>query len=180
MPVLIFLLFLLFNAFPVRADLSSEEKTLKSLSPETYRQLVERTEYDKHVVGIDRFLKLMKEPKAVIFDLRDEKAYWHSHIRGARHMGADIQESRLARLAPDKNNLILLYCENSLYLTRMISLTNVALPQFLAHGYRNVFLLKDAARDLKDMRSQEERFQRLPMVKGDAPEDREAQKAGGD
>lgn len=147
------------------AQISKDEKELlRVLSPEGYKRAVMQTEYDQHTVGIDKFLELMRDPKAVILDLRDEKQYQAGHIRGARHLGADVEDKKLAELVPDKETTILLYCTNSLMLTRMISLTNVALPQILAQGYKNVYLLEAAAREWKTDEAHDARLKRLDFV----------------
>ncbi len=155
-------------AEPAQAP-ADEKELLRVLSPEGYKRAVMQTEYDKHTVGIDKFLELMREPKAVILDLRDEKQYQAGHIRNAKHLGADIEDKKLAELAPDKDAPILLYCTNSLMLTRMISLTSIALPQVLAQGYKNVYLLEPAARDWKSGEAHDARLKRLDFVEQPAP-----------
>lgn len=130
---------ILIQALPVQA--APEQKTEKILSHEAYRLVVAQTDFAAHTVDGSRFLELMKNPKAVTLDLRDEIRYYLSHIRGAKHLGPDIHEDQLAKLVPDKHTPILLYCENSLFPTRNVSLTDVALPQILALGYRQVYLL---------------------------------------
>jgi hypothetical protein len=153
---------------PVQPSIDKKE-LLRVLSPEGYKRMVLRTEYDQHTVGIDKFLELKQDPKAVILDLRDEKQFQAGHIRGAKYLGADVEDKKLVELVPDKTTPILLYCTNSLMLTRMISLTNVALPQILAHGYKNVYLLKDAARDLKDGEAYDARLKQLDFVEQPTP-----------
>ncbi len=148
---------------------ANEKELLRVLSPEGYKRAVMQTDYDKHTVSIDKFLELKQDPTAVILDLRDEKQYLAGHIRGAKHLGADVEDKKLAELVPDKETPILLYCTNSLMLTRMMSLTNVALPQILAHGYKNVYLLKDAARDMKDGEAYDARVKKLDIVEQPTP-----------
>lgn len=150
---------------PADTALSAEDKhALEVLSPGAYQRHVAHTEYKKHTVGIDKFVELMRDPKAVILDLRDEKQYQAGHIRNAKHLGADIEDKKLAELVPDKATTILLYCNNSLMLTRMIALTDVSLPQVLAHGYKNVYLLKAAAGDMKSGEAFDARLKRLDFI----------------
>ncbi len=124
---------------------TAAETPVKPLSATEYRLLVTRADYAAHTIDVPRFLELMRQTKTTVFDLRDADAYAKSHIKGARHLGMDIAADKISRLAPDKTAPILLYCANSLHPTRMISQTLVALPQFLALGYKRVYLLKDAA-----------------------------------
>jgi hypothetical protein len=140
------------------------ETPVTPLTAAEYQHQVARTDYAAHTVDMSRFSVLLHEPKAVIFDLRDAAAYAQGHITNAHHLGMDIAADKIAKFAPDKNAPILLYCANSLQLTRMISQTNVALPQFLALGYRQVYLLKDAASDHGSFIEPHDRLARLPMV----------------
>ena len=76
-------------------------------------------------------------------DLRSQKAYEKGHIKGALHLGADITEERLQQLVPDKKATILTYCQNTLGPpSRMMSLTDICLPQIIVLGYPNTFVLK--------------------------------------
>jgi hypothetical protein len=102
---------------------------LKVISPKAYQMEVSRTDYAAHTVNVAQFLEHAKQPDTVILDLRDIEAYQHAHIQGARHLGADIEAKKLAALVPSKTTNVLIYCTNSLFLTRMMSLTSVALPQ---------------------------------------------------
>ena len=55
------------------------------------------------------------------------------------HRGRDaIAAERLAELIPDPTRPVLIYCTNSLTLSRMISLTDIALPQLVTLGYDGV------------------------------------------
>lgn len=144
------------------SDLSAKQlQELKVLSPKAYQAEVMRTDYDAHTVDLQKFQTLMQKPGTVILDLRPAEAYAHSHIKGAKHLGSDADEKRLAELVPSKDVTVLLYCTNSLYLTRMVSQTHVVLPQLLALGYKNTYLLEDVARHAADMT---ERTKLLPMV----------------
>lgn len=144
------------------SDLSAKQlETLKVLSPKAYQSEVMRTDYAAHTVDLQKFQALAAQPGAVMLDLRAPEAYAHSHIKGAKHLGTDADEKRLAQLVPGKDTVVLLYCTNSLYLTRMISQTYVVLPQMLTLGYKNTYLLDDAARHAADI---DDRTKLLPMV----------------
>ena len=146
------------------------EPPAKPISATEYRLLVNRTDYAAHTIGVTRFLELMHTPKTTILDLRDAEAYAKSHIKGARHLGAAIDADKIAKLAPDKTAPILLYCANALQPTRMISQTTIALPQFLALGYKRVYLLKDAADNRGSSIAPDMRLiARLPLVTDPPP-----------
>lgn len=148
----------------VQSALSArDQETLKVLSPKAYQLEVMRTDYDAHIIDLQKFQALAREPGTVILDLREAEAYQRSHIKGAKHLGADAEEKRLAKLVPSKDTTVLLYCTNSLYLTRMISQTQVALPQLLALGYKKTYMLDDAARHAAETM---DRTMLLPMVSG--------------
>jgi hypothetical protein len=53
-------------------------------------------------------------------------------------MGADVTAEALDALVPSKDTVVLVYCTNSLMQTRMVSLTDVVVPQIYALGYENV------------------------------------------
>ena len=93
---------------------------------------------DDVVAAVDR---LAAQQGTVVLDLRSREAYDAGHYKGAQWLGPDVTAEKLAALAPNKASTLLFYCTNSLYPTRMISLTDVALPQAAALGYANVFKL---------------------------------------
>lgn len=138
---------------------------LKVISPQAYQTEVNQTDYAAHTINVAQFLEQAKQPDTVILDLRDMTAYQQAHIQGAKHLGADIEAKKLAALVPNKATNILIYCTNSLFLSRMMSLTSVALPQFIALGYKNTYLLDDAARDTNH---RVDRTKQLPMVTEDS------------
>ncbi len=138
-----------------------DEKALRVLDPQHYKDAVVQTDYAAHTVPVRKFLELAQQPGAVILDLREQAAYDYAHIKGAKLLGADIEERKVAALVPDKASTVLIYCTNSLMLTRMMSNTQVALPQLLALGYKNTYLLEDAAHDAS---LSSERTKQLPMI----------------
>ncbi len=147
---------------PAGADLSAKQlDELKVLSPKAYQQEVMRTDYAAHTIDLKKFQVLAQKPGTVILDLREQAAFARSHIKGAKHLGSDTEEKRLAQLVPSKDATVLLYCTNSLFLSRMISQTHVVLPQMLALGYKNTYLLDDAARHAAETM---DRTRLLPMI----------------
>ncbi len=145
---------------------AAAENDAKVLSPDAYKQAVAQTDYRAHTIKSDRFLELMKDPKTVILDMRDEATYHRAHIRGAKYLGADVKAEKLEKLAPDKDATVLLYCSNSLSLnmSRMMSLTHVGLPQMLALGYKKTYYLEDAIKDTTRTGTGLDRTDPFPMV----------------
>ena len=124
-------------------------------------------EYLLAVRKIDRFKTICDQPDVYILDLREEVSYKAGHIKRALHMGADIKEERLNQLVPDKKATVVIYCFNSLGIgqTRAIALTYTALPQIIALGYANVFLLENGWNDStgKFDRTKCERIAKSPL-----------------
>ncbi len=61
-----------------------------------------------------RFLELAAKPGAIVLDARSADKYAMLHIKGAINLPfSDISEPALAKLLPDKNQMILIYCNNN-------------------------------------------------------------------
>jgi len=114
---------------------------VQTLTPQEYAQSVGQFDYAAHTIALERFTDLAAQQGTVVLDLRPREAYEAGHYKGAQWLGPDVTAEKLAALAPNKASTLLFYCTNSLYPTRMISLTDVALPQAAALGYANVFKL---------------------------------------
>lgn len=113
----------------------------KIMSGEDYKNTVLRFDYRKHQVSLKDMDKYWDKKNVYILDLRSAEQYKSGHIKGALHLGADILEDKLVKLVPDKKATIIVYCNNSLFPTRMLALTDTCLPQFSALGYENVYSL---------------------------------------
>jgi phage shock protein E len=62
----------------------------------------------------DAFIALSREPGTVILDARSREKYDELHVRGAVHLAfPDITVESLARVLPDRNARILIYCNNN-------------------------------------------------------------------
>jgi len=110
------------------------------LSYADYAAIAAQIDPAKHVVDIETFLR-RREDGAVVIDLRNPDKYAAGHLPGALHLDStNITANALAALIVDPAQLVLIYCDNSLMPTRMISLTDIALPQFITHGYEAVFM----------------------------------------
>lgn len=131
----------LFLALVTPVVMAQEKNATPPVNFEEYNKFVSTVDIKAHSVKVDRFIRLSKKKDAVILDLRGADAYQAGHIEGAILFGADISEEKLRQLIPSKDSTVLLYCTNSLHGTRMISLTDVSLPQLLFLGYKNTYIL---------------------------------------
>ena len=115
-----------------------------------------------HMVKLDSFLALSRRPGVIILDTRSDSMYEAKHIKGAIHLNfSDFTEATLARLIPDKNTRILIYCNNNFSNDRIYfatkSVTSVVfneppltlalnIPTYInlyGYGYKNVYELSE-------------------------------------
>jgi hypothetical protein len=115
------------------------------------------------------FAHLAKERKTVILDTRSDSMYMAKHVKGAIHLNfSDFTQENLARLIPDPNTCILIYCNNNFMADPTLQLTDryfaskmaydpqkalvneqqltlaLNIPTFInlyGYGYRNVYEL---------------------------------------
>lgn len=98
----------------------------------------------------DDFIKMAAEKDVVILDARSKQKYDELHIKRAVNLSfPDITVASLARLLPDKNTRILIYCNNNFAGAEQPFPTKVA-PASLnistyislyTYGYRNIYEL---------------------------------------
>jgi hypothetical protein len=66
------------------------------------------------LVDLDTFLQMSHEPNTIVFDSRSDFRYLRKHLTGAKHLSfTDFTADNLARLIPDPNTRILIYCNNN-------------------------------------------------------------------
>ena len=134
---------------PSVKDPVAQEETAKPVKPvkpvsfDDYKKTVKAIDYKKYEVSLPELEKLIGKKGVYVLDLRSEREYNEGHIKGALHMGSDISEEKVARLLPNKDATAIIYCTNNFYPTRMLSLNNGCLPQFVTLGYKNVKVLQD-------------------------------------
>jgi rhodanese-related sulfurtransferase len=78
--------------------------------------------------------RLVKNPQAVLVDVREDLEWQASHATEARHLGKGILERDLEEMFPDPNTEIIMYCGGGYR-----SVLTAAVAQKM--GYRNVFSL---------------------------------------
>ena len=105
---------------------------------------------DSRRVGEADFLRMSREPGTIILDARSREKFDLLHIRGAINLSfPDIDIDSLARLLPDKDARILIYCNNNFENAREAfpskrPSASLNLSTYIAlydYGYRNVWEL---------------------------------------
>lgn len=102
---------------------------------------------EKCRVTEEEFLKLAAEPGTLILDARTKEHYDRIHIKGAKHLAfTDFTAEALARVIPDKNTRVLIYCNNNfdnepVHFARKCVSVALNVQTFVnlhAYGYTNV------------------------------------------
>ncbi len=66
------------------------------------------------LIDWNTFNTYSKEAKTVILDTRSKEMYDRKHVKGSIHLNfSDFTQANLARLIPDPNTRILIYCNNN-------------------------------------------------------------------
>jgi len=66
------------------------------------------------LVNLNRFNELAADPTVVVLDTRSDSAYMAKHVKGAIHLNfSDFTQENLAKLIPNRNTVILIYCNNN-------------------------------------------------------------------
>ena len=103
-----------------------------------------------HRVTEDDFLRISREPGAVILDARSDAKYRELHVKGAVNLSfPDITAASLKRVIPDPDTPVLIYCNNNFKnaesaFPSKIPSASLNLSTYIAlynYGYRNVFEL---------------------------------------
>ena len=103
-----------------------------------------------HRVSEEEFLRLAARRGTVILDARSAERFGELHVRGAVNLSfPDITIDSLARLIPDKNTTVLIYCNNNFIGAQQpfpgkLAKASLNLSTYVAlftYGYRNVYEL---------------------------------------
>ncbi len=96
------------------------------------------------------FIRMSREPGAVVLDCRSREKYDLLHVRGAINLSfPDITVDSLRRTLPDKNTRILIYCNNNFKnaeeaFPAKVEAAALNISTYITlytYGYRNVFEL---------------------------------------
>jgi hypothetical protein len=129
------------------------------------------------LVSAEEFLQMSKEKNTVILDTRSQKMYDGKHIKGAIHLDfTDFTADNLARLIPNNNTQILIYCNNNFdaepiyFVTKSVPLKRLPnyqisasapltlalnIPTYInlyGYGYKNVYELNELVNTSFDKR----------------------------
>ena len=68
----------------------------------------------KRLVDLDAFLKMARQPGAIVFDSRSDFRYERIHVKGAKHLAfTDFTQANLAKVIASFDTTILIYCNNN-------------------------------------------------------------------
>ncbi|MEY4484912.1 MAG: hypothetical protein RL693_2364, partial [Verrucomicrobiota bacterium] len=98
----------------------------------------------------EEFMRMAGDPATVILDARSTEKYELLHVQNAKHLSLpDITEEELAKIIPDKNTRVLIYCNNNFENERKAfpgkcataSLNIYTFNTLFSYGYKNVYEL---------------------------------------
>ena len=105
---------------------------------------------EKRRLTEDQFIEKSKQKNVIVLDARSKQKFDELHIKGALNLSfPDITVESLARLFPDKDQTILIYCNNNFRnsedaFPRKMATASLNLSTYIAlytYGYRNVYEL---------------------------------------
>jgi phage shock protein E len=104
----------------------------------------------EHRLSEEAFIRAAAEPGTIVLDARTRDKYEQIHVKGAVHLAfTDFTEEALAKVIPDKNTKILIYCNNNFTGERAnfagkrqsVALNIQTFINLHAYGYTNVYEL---------------------------------------
>ncbi len=147
----ILLLGLLVSAVAAEEKLIIEPAQVDFLGFSLMTKEVEAHRADR-LVKVGKFVKMSGEENTIILDTRSARNYAGRHIKGAIHLNfSEFSEEKLAKLIPNKDTRILIYCNNNFKddpMTMVLKSAPLALniPTFInlyGYGYKNVYELSE-------------------------------------
>lgn len=74
-----------------------------------------RDHREERMISMQEFNEMAAEENTIILDTRSKAMYDSKHIKGAIHLCfSDFTQTNLARLIPDTNTRVLIYCNNNI------------------------------------------------------------------
>lgn len=101
-------------------------------------------------LSVAQFQQMSRVPGTIVLDARSREKYDRLHVKGAINLSfPDIDVASLARVLPDKDARILIYCNNNFRneeraFPRKAATASLNLSSYIAlytYGYRNVYEL---------------------------------------
>ncbi len=120
---------------------------IKTFLNDAHAVEIQRT---NRVIDQDTFLKMAAEKDTIVLDARSADKFAMLHLKGAVSLPfTDFTEETLAKIFPDKNTRILIYCNNNFdnaprampLKTAGASLNISTLISLQTYGYKNVYEL---------------------------------------
>ena len=112
------------------------------------------------LIDLDKFNAMSGNRNTIILDTRSAKAFKGLHVKGAIHLNfSDFTATKLAKVIPNKNTCILIYCNNNFkdntrhFEGKSIELA-LNIPTFInlyGYGYTNIYELSELL-SVKDKR----------------------------
>jgi len=112
------------------------------------------------LINLDKFNAMSGNRNTIILDTRSAKAFKGLHVKGAIHLNfSDFTATKLAKVIPNKNTCILIYCNNNFkdnkrhFEGKSIELA-LNIPTFInlyGYGYTNIYELSELL-SVKDKR----------------------------
>lgn len=141
-----YILFLLI-AMASYPTLSMEQPVELLQSEEYFERAKELQKFRKsRTVDMAKINEMLKDKDTILLDTRGDEDYKRLHIRGAKHLSyADMTTDRLAKLIPDKNTRIILYCYAAIMplRTRNLPLSTNAFVDMHMYGYTNLYEIRN-------------------------------------
>ena len=101
------------------------------VSFEDFKELVAAVEPHRasRLIDFATFLKKSKEPNVIILDSRSDFRFDRIHLKGAKHLAfTDFTQANLAKVIPDGETTILIYCNNNFEGDEVDFTSKVAMP----------------------------------------------------
>jgi len=102
------------------------------VSFEDFKGIVAEVEAHRasHLIELNTFLRMSKEPGVIIFDSRSDFRFDRIHVKGAKHLTfSDFTQDNLAKVIPTFDTKILIYCNNNFDGNQTDFASKVALPR---------------------------------------------------
>ncbi|MHC2069424.1 rhodanese-like domain-containing protein [Bremerella sp. T1] len=106
---------------------------------------------EKRRISEAEFLRMLEDSETVFLDARSKAMYDLLHVKGAVHISLpDMTEEDLAKVIPDKQTKVVIYCNNNFkneptaFATKapVASLNLNTYNTLYSYGYRNIYELK--------------------------------------
>ena len=101
------------------------------VSFDDFKSLVAEVEEHRatHLVDLNTFLAMSKEPGTIILDTRSDFRFERLHLKGSKHLSfTDFKQANLASVISRFQTRILIYCNNNFDGNQMDFASKVAMP----------------------------------------------------